>query len=95
MPTAAVRTQVLTCARCGLSWRRTVTRGVPPSTCADCKPLPGTAKRIDTSAPGYRLALAVTGYRLVIEQAKGALRLGRVREALDILDAADPPTRAT
>lgn len=89
MPTAP-RVQTLTCLRCGISWERPVTRGYPPSTCVDCKPIdPG--HRIDTTAPGYRLALAVTGYRLAIEEAKSALRLGRTREALDVLERADRP----
>ncbi|GAC1528975.1 MAG: hypothetical protein NVS3B1_20420 [Marmoricola sp.] len=85
---------MLTCVQCGMQWERPRRSGARPTRCPDCaaarreKRPTGLSynKRLDTTAPGYRLALAVTNYRLAIEEATAALRLGRIREALIALE---------
>lgn len=91
--------ETLTCGRCGSDWQRHRVRGTKPRTCPECKVarIPGalTAGRgLNTTTPGYRMALAVTTYRLAIEEATGALRLGRPDEALAALERVAAPARA-
>jgi len=52
----------------------------------------GIPKPTGTATPSQRLALSVTNYRLAIELARHALRLGRVADALTHLDQAVTPT---
>jgi hypothetical protein len=56
-------------------------------------PLAASARRMDPTTPGYRLALSITTYRLAIEEARAALRIGRPAEALAALDRVQAPGR--
>ena len=50
----------------------------------------------DDLPPGLRIALAVTNYRLCIEQATALLKMGRAQAALDVLlDQAAPARQAS
>lgn len=54
-------------------------------------------KRLDKGAPGYLLSAKLAKYRAAIEHATAALRTGRDREALEVLEQARkdetwPPT---
>lgn len=88
----AVPLVVLTCGRCGMDWQRVAVRGRPPRLCPSCKTTSG-GRRIDTNTAGYRVALAVTNYRLAIEEAAAALRLGKNADALAALDRVQAPAR--
>jgi hypothetical protein len=96
---ATIVLQILTCRQCGTDWTRPRARGGLPIRCPDCaaQPRPPSASvkahRLDTSSPGYKLALALTGYRLAIEEATAALRIGRPRDALAALERVEAPVR--
>lgn len=99
--------ETLTCSRCGSDWNRALVRGAKPHLCPECKKTPIPQQRASRavrrgnartsgmeSTPGYRLALAVTSYRLIIEEAASALRLGRAADALAALERAAAPARS-
>lgn len=100
-PVGLPRIDLLTCIACGLTFARPSTRGQRPRRCPECRPLHvaeqkrSRVNRLDTNTAGYRLSLAVTTYRLAIEEAACALRLGRAAEALAALDRVQAPARAT
>lgn len=91
--TVSLRT--LTCETCGMDWQRPRVRGQQPRRCPPCAANHGQlkAKRLDTNTAGYRLTLAVTNYRLAIEEATAALLLGKNAEALEALRRVQAPTR--
>lgn len=103
-------TETLTCSACGFDWQRRLARGVKPIRCPDCQSasrkrrarsvvitprLPKPRDSRSTMDPaGLRLAAAVTTYRLAIEEATSALRLGRPKDALAALERVAAPARA-
>jgi hypothetical protein len=98
--------QTLTCANCGSDWQRPTALGRRPHRCVSCRniarsrvvraaqqPTVRKGPHIDPNTAGYRLAHSVTGMRLAIELATGALKIGRPAEALAHLQACQAPTR--
>lgn len=83
-----------TCIRCGADWLRPWTAGQRPTICPECFSV-ASSRRMDPAAAGYQLAVAVVDYRLAIEIATSALRIGRVAEALAVLETVEAPTRHT
>ena len=82
------RNYVCTLARTH-GWRRTKSGRVVYYHPDDISNRPvSRAIRTDPTSPGYALALTVTNQRLAIELARTAIRIGRVAEALEILDVA-------
>lgn len=91
---AAVRTETLPCRGCLNEWQRPVGRGRKPHYCPACAALPPPPRLIPTQrerAAGLALASRLTTYRLGIEIAASAIRLGKYDEALAALDAAINP----
>lgn len=85
---AVTSTLLAECDRCGMMWRRR-SKAHNARICPECG---GGAPHVEPT-PGERLAIAVTDYRLAIELATAALRLGRTRDALAYLEAIEAPTR--
>lgn len=96
-----MQTRVATCTRCGLDREVPIRRGPAPRLCPDCGgvrvPRPRRPRGPNNLAadrpPAYRLALAVTDYRLAIEEATTALRMGRAQVALAALERVEAPAR--
>ena len=103
MTTPAVQLRTLTCSRCGMDWQRPRQVGQPPKCCPSCASVPAQRRgggtgghgdgqaRIDPTSPAYRLALATTTYRLAIEEATAALRMGSPALALAALERVAAP----
>jgi hypothetical protein len=92
--------QTLSCARCGSDWQREPVKGRPPKDCPDCATLPAherlTIDVRELDPVGVQIARSITNYRLAIELARSAIRIGKVSEALAALDAAVAvPSRPT
>lgn len=82
-----------------MQWERPARGGKPPRHCPECITIPVQRNRpqrvvrIDPTTVNYRNAFALVTYRLAIEEATCALRLGRVAEALARLEQVEAPTR--
>lgn len=83
---------VLTCRRCGMQWDHLVRGGTTPLDCPDCRR--GPRRPAPEASPAQmHLIRSVVEYRLAIELATAALRLGRTRDALQHLEDVAAPLR--
>lgn len=90
--------ETLTCGRCGTDWERVRCTGPKPSTCPECPRIPQQRQprplpALNSTTAAYRVAAAAVDYRLAIELATSALRLGRPTDALAHLEAVAAPAR--
>lgn len=80
--------QTLTCTKCGFDFEWVMTRANGPKRCPDCA---GSAPRPTLH---YVLAANAVNYRIAIEMATAALRMGKPAVALAALEQVEAPARA-
>lgn len=89
--TTKAKGDILDCRRCGMQWERPKIGGNKPHYCPDCARAVGSLTSTARTQPrrelgDYNMAAQLVAYRLAIEIAASALRMGNPRVALAALE---------